>query len=541
MRKIIQNNIHGVDINEQAIEITQLNMFLKLATSSQQLIDLSKKIRVGNSLIDDPNVDPNAFDWNKEFPDKFDVLVGNPPYVRIQEITKKSKDLARYYKEKDYVSATKNFDLAVLFLEKGSRLLKEGGELGFIMTNKFLKGDYGVGVRKLICKKKILKELIDFGDQQVFSGISTYTCMIFLKNTESDSIKYSLIKKIESILEIIKIIKKEKEMESDKVSIRTINSKELNEQPWMFLNKTEQGIFQKTENMDRLGKISKIFVGLQTSADPVYIVSGKENGKNLEIKSNRLDKKFIVEKELFKPILTGKDAKKWVSVWSEKWILFPYVIGNDNVSIISEKVMSRKFPKTWDYLLKHKKILDKRENGTLRNKKNWHTYVYEKNHTLFHKRKILIGVLSKQSNFSSDEFGKYYFVGGGTAGVYGISLYDEKKYNSNYIIGLLNSSLLDWFVKKKSSKFNNGYFSYAKRFLEDLPICILENNHIIMKIEKIVKNIILNKNIVDNIQDSKKIFQINNNILNDEKEINQLVYELYQITDEEKAIIESSV
>ena len=95
MSKIIQNNIYGVDINEEAIEITQLNLFLKLATSSKQLIDISKNLQVGNSLIDDKSVDPIAFDWEKAFPEKFDIVIGNPPYVRQQKI----KSISHIYRK----------------------------------------------------------------------------------------------------------------------------------------------------------------------------------------------------------------------------------------------------------------------------------------------------------------------------------------------------------------------------------------------------------------------------------------------------------
>ena len=114
IRRIIQNNIYGVDINEEAIEITKLNMFLKLATSSQQLIDLSKNVMVGNSLIDDPKIDPSALDWNKEFPEKFDIIIGNPPYIRVQRM---KYDLIDYC-FKNYFSPYKKFDLSLVFIEK---------------------------------------------------------------------------------------------------------------------------------------------------------------------------------------------------------------------------------------------------------------------------------------------------------------------------------------------------------------------------------------------------------------------------------------
>ena len=142
LRTIIQNNIHGVDINEEAIEITQLNMFLKLATSSQQLIDISKNIRVGNALVDDPSVDPKAFDWEKAFPEKFDVVIGNPPYVRQEKIKS-----IKPYLEKNYVVYHGVADLYVYFFELGTKLLKENAVMNYVISNKWMKTDYGKNTR----------------------------------------------------------------------------------------------------------------------------------------------------------------------------------------------------------------------------------------------------------------------------------------------------------------------------------------------------------------------------------------------------------
>ena len=100
VRTIIQNNIFGVDINEEAIEITQLNLFLKLATSSNQLPDVSKNLRVGNALIDDKSIDPKAFDWKQVFPEKFDVVIGNPPYVQLSMDSEVKQNVKEYLKKR---------------------------------------------------------------------------------------------------------------------------------------------------------------------------------------------------------------------------------------------------------------------------------------------------------------------------------------------------------------------------------------------------------------------------------------------------------
>ena len=156
------------------------------------------------------------------------------------------------------------------------------------------------------------------------------------------------------------------------------------------------------------------------------------------------------------------------------------------------------------------------------------------------KPKIVTGVLSKRANFSLDSNGTFYFVGGGNAGVYGISLVEKSGFSYEYIIGLLNSSLLDWFVKKKSSRFHNGYFSYAKRFIESLPIMKPNSSQekLLMKeIEILVTKIITKTKTNLKSTDENLMLQQQNEIKKIESELDKLVYDLYGITEDERKII----
>ena len=441
-----------------------------------------------------------------------------------------------------YDSATNNFDLSILFLEKGLGLLKENGELGFIITNKFVQGDYGEGIRKKISGKKCIRTLIDFGDQQVFEDATTYTCMVFLKNNEVKTTKYCQIKEIKKMQDVLNEFKTTKELESDIASIRMIDTSELNESPWIFLDDFEKKMFNKIKSMKKLYQIAKIFVGLQTSADPIYIVKGTEKGNQLEIQSNH--KKFLVEKEVFRPILTGKNVKRWKYDQTGKWLLFPYYIESDKAHIITKKVMMGKFPKTWKYLMENKTRLEERDKGSMKGKENWHAYVYEKNLTMFDKEKIMTGVLAKRTNFSLDSDGIQYFVGGGNAGVYGIKINTDEQISPYYLLGLLNSTLLDWFVKKKSSRFHSGYYSFAKRFIDWLPIKIPDSEyetHLSLEIENLVKQVISNNQDIRTVDDTNKVLSLESEIIKLEKEIDKKVFQIYGIDDGEKEIMNKRI
>ena len=152
--EILENNIFGVDINEESVEIARLALWLRTAKVGRKLNDLSRNIKVGNSLISDPSVARDlAFDWEAAFPQVFakggfDVVIGNPPYVR-QELL---PILEKEWLIKNYQVGNGTADLYTYFYEKSLILLKEKGLLGFITPNKFIKAGYG---KKLTNEDKI--------------------------------------------------------------------------------------------------------------------------------------------------------------------------------------------------------------------------------------------------------------------------------------------------------------------------------------------------------------------------------------------------
>ena len=187
MRGIIQNNIYGVDINPESIEITKLSLFLKIASKNKRLIGLEDRIKIGNSLIDDRTIDPKAFDWKKAFAEilddnildnGFDVIIGNPPWVFGGNvgISKKEKE---YFKKK-YSFATKKLNLFSLFIGKSLSIIKESGFLGFITPNTLLRVTSYEDIRKLILNKTLIQEIINL-QPGVFEGVTASTIMLLLQ------------------------------------------------------------------------------------------------------------------------------------------------------------------------------------------------------------------------------------------------------------------------------------------------------------------------------------------------------------------------
>ena len=153
------------------MEIAQLSLWIRTARPGQPLTDLSAHIRCGNSVVDDPAVDPKAFDWKAQFPSVFerggfDAVVGNPPYVRQERLAPMKEHL-----EKKYMSFNSAADLYVYFYEKALSILKQGGRLGFISSGTFVKGAFGPPLRSYLSQSCHLSSLIDFGEHQPFPGL----------------------------------------------------------------------------------------------------------------------------------------------------------------------------------------------------------------------------------------------------------------------------------------------------------------------------------------------------------------------------------
>ena len=196
---ILENNLYGVDINDESVEIAKLSLWLRTAQKGRKLTSLSSNLKCGNSLIDDPEVaGDKAFNWENEFPEVFakggfDVIIGNPPYVR-QELFKEIKP----FLEANYECYNSVADLYTYFIEKGILLMNKNGVFSFILPNKFLKATYGKQIRNVIKKYTSIELLFDFDDYPVFADATTYPIIyVFNKNKDrvSNDFNYSEISK----------------------------------------------------------------------------------------------------------------------------------------------------------------------------------------------------------------------------------------------------------------------------------------------------------------------------------------------------------
>ena len=227
-REILQNNIWGVDIDILAVEVAKFSLLIKLIEDSSLyemesfvknnncriLPSLDNNIKNGNSLVDEKYIEFNSnilndpemvekikiFNWENEFEgEKFDAIVGNPPYIRVQNMVHFSENEYEYYKSEVSKYETAKSDLLdkyFLFMEKGLQLLKPKGKMGYIIPHKFMLIKSGASLRKLLSEKKCVKQIIHFGTEQVFKGRSTYTCLLFVEKNERKTFEIGFVKDI---------------------------------------------------------------------------------------------------------------------------------------------------------------------------------------------------------------------------------------------------------------------------------------------------------------------------------------------------------
>ena len=462
------------------------------------------------------------------------MVIGNPPYIRIQALKEWAPLEVEFYKKR-YVSASKgNYDIYVVFVEKGLNLLNSRGRLGFILPHKFFNTQYGEGLRGLISNGKHLAEVIHFGDKQIFAGATTYTCLMFLEKAGAEQCIFT---KIDDLHEW----QKSKHTNGGSILTTRITSNE-----WDFSVGKEAVLFDKLGHMPtRLGDIAeKIYQGLITGADSVFILDNKGRRRYF---SEETQREHTIEAELMRPLCKGSiNIRRYCVSDIKKYILFPYLLVQRKATLISPEEFKKKYPFAWEYLTINKHKLESREHGKWKNDR-WYAFGRSQNLSEMEINKILTPSIAKKASFSLDKGEFYYFVGsgGGGGGGYGITLKEEVDLKYEYILGLLNSRLLDTYLKSFSSHFSGGFYAYNRQYIERLPVCKIDftNHDEKLRHDRIVQLVEQMLSLHKKLNEAKTGHEktaLQRQIDATDRQIDQLVYELYGLTEEEIRIVEES-
>lgn len=509
--KILTDNIFGIDLDQKAVEIAQLNLLLKTAEKRHKLPVLKENIKQGNSLIDDQEVaGDKAFKWEEEFKEimnngGFDIVIGNPPYVRQEELSE-----IKPYLQKNYEVYHGMADLFVYFFEREIELLKEGGYLGMIVSNKWLRGGYGVNLRKFISKFWI-ERFIDFGDLKVFPDATIYPCIIIIQKIKKQNPKIQVCK-----MGTLNFGSIEEYINNNRF---TLNQNILDEKEWSLQSPSIDRLLKKIESAGILVENytnSRIYRGILTGLNKAFIIDEKTK--------NEIIKQDPKSAEIIKPFLTGQEIKRYKIIPKKKYLIFT----RRGIDIDNHSAIKNHLKKFQEELIPKKSIKQKvgRKPGNYKWYEIQDVSAYYKE---FEKPKIIWGNLATKASFYFDKDGFYINAPACILPT-----------DSKYVLGVLNSKVMSYFLKSICAERQGGFIEQKPVYISKIPIKKSNENQK-NALEKLVDKIhSLNKRL-NEIGDKKtdERMRLEEEVKKTDAEINELVYEIYKITKNEQKIIES--
>lgn len=484
-RNLLLNCIYGVDKDFNAVEACKFGLLLKLLEDEDVnslsafhpiLPNLDQNIFFGNSLLPSENVpsdlieEINPFDFGER---KFDLIVGNPPYMKTEDIKKFTPNEKKLYEKGNlYISANKQYDKYFLFIERAIGLLKPDGYLGYIVPSKFMKVGAGTKLRNLISSHKNVKTIVSFGAHQVFDDKSTYTCLLILQNQEQDTFKYSEVSDFKAW-----------RVRSNAANLFAERSASiLTENTWVICTDEQKPLFDAiTCNTKTLGEIvgeDYIFNGIQTSANRVYVFTPKDQDRTTFTFDAFNGKTYQVEKAVTKPYfktVQGVDSLNTYRTFAPNArVIFPYKRdSNGKLGLIPLKTIEKKYPLFYAFLLDAKSELSKPSRDIQpvpTTHDEWYRYGrHQSLEACEVGEKIIVGVLSQSDKYAVDKKGTLV-SSGGTAGYCLINLPTNCLYSIYYIQAMLGSIQGEWLASLYGEIFRGGYIARGTKVLKQIPI-----------------------------------------------------------------------
>jgi type I restriction-modification system DNA methylase subunit len=434
-REILSQNLYGVDVNAESVEISKLSLWLKTARRGKELDSLDHNIVVGDSLIEDSNYAylKHGFSWHSAFPEVFaeggfDVVLGNPPYVRM-ELIKPMKP----YLETRFEVVSDRADLYCYFFERGLRLLKPEGRLGYISSSTFFKTGSGAPLRRYLLKEAAIDTVTDFGDLQIFEGVTTYPAILTMQKRRAADDHQIQFWKLNALPE-------GNFSTAFGDSAQGFPQGKLSDASWEL---EADGLRALREKITRGKKTLKEVYG-----SPLY---GIKTGLNEAFVIDRATRDRLVaddpkSAEILKPFLEGKDLKRWRAEPRDLWIIY----------IPKNAIRIDDYPAIKKHLLPFKDALEKRAT-----KQEWFELQQAQAAYLsgFEQVKISYPHFSVRALFHLEETR---------------SLSNDKSYfvpsDDLSLLALLNSDLAWYLTTALAPPVRGGYFELRVQYIETLPI-----------------------------------------------------------------------
>ena len=495
----------------------------KLKESYLKLRDKIAKETFATSIAEDnPLLNYNPFDSQSkaEFFDpvfmfgveKFDCVIGNPPYVRQEAIKKQKPKLQEHYPHTYHGQA----DLYVYFYERGYQILREGGLLSYITSNKYTRAGYGKHLRTFLLKNTQILSYIDFNGAKVFESASVDTSIMTFAKTSPSSTHY-----------LSYLSCQDKSTLKDATHFTPLAQSSLSVESFSFASQDALALKAKIESTGTPLKEWDIAInrGILTGYNEAFIITTPKREEILSACKDKDERQRT--SQLIKKILRGRDIQRYGYAWAEKWLIFiPWHFPNTRTPKsfeANEQDLKNQYPALYEYLLTHKSALSARNKSETGITYEWYCLQrWAANyHEDFEKEKIVWNRISTEICFSYDCDASCILDS-----MFLITSPDKK--TLRLLLGVLNSNFSKYWIKGNAATLGKGFYG-AKIYIEKIPIPKIDstNQSIADKIIALVEEI-LEKKKQDSATDTTEL----------ESQINALVYTLYNLTDEEMELIE---
>ena len=440
-------------------------------------------------------------------------MIGNPPYIRIQTMQDSQPQEVEYFSRAYKAASQGNYDIYVVFVERGLQLLNKSGRQGFIVPNKFFRTDYGEDLRRVLSDEKAVSKIVDFGHSQVF-GATTYTCLLFLQRGKANSFEYGVSEaSLKSLSQTI-FAKRENKL--------------LTAGAWTFESVETASILAKlskqtTRLLDLPADMSR---GSSTGDDEVFVF---ESGT------------LKIEKEIVREPLFASDFGRYRFAPVGKWkVIFPYISENGDFRLYTEQELKRLFPRAYAYLHENQPALKRRKQF-----KEWFGYSAPRNLALHEQAQIAVPLLA--------DGGLFAFIPDQTrrqlcpmaSGGFTVMLSKQCELKPEYVLGLLNSKLLFWRLHGMSNVFRGGWITCTKQYFGELPIRTINFSDKADKaahdrMVKLVEQMLALHQRLSAARTPQEQTALQRQIAATDTQIDRLVYDLYGLTEDEIKIVEGT-
>ncbi len=442
---IIENNIYACDIDPISTNRTKIILILAALIKGENPKEIKFNVITRDSL-------QKSLKWQNEFPEVFknggfDAVVGNPPYIRIQNLN----DNYKKYLQNNWTSAKSgNIDIYYPFIELGLNLLNKNGKLGFITPNSHFNTVAGKNLRKMLKSDKSMYKIVNFDYIRVFQDVNVYSCVTIFTKKPNKEIKFR--KMTEEVTSI----------DLTEEDYKIVNYDSLDsEKKWVFLSDEEIEKIDTIENIGiKLKDLCEINCGVATLADKIYLLTDYEV-------TTEDGKTFNIEPGICKPIIKASTLHNEEEIAeNDLKIIWVY---DDEGHILPESTIAKKYPNAYAYLKHVKPKLDARDKGKP-NDVAWYAFGRTQAIESSFGKKLLTSTMNEKPNFvyCSDE--NSTFISG-----YQVK---TKRMDLEILKKVLNSSVMEFYIELISKSYQGGWKSYAKSFIQNFGIPIFEKDEL---------------------------------------------------------------